>query len=48
MKNGDRLTCEIKGFGAGKLSVKLGYVNGTIGLHSTLRSCFVDCSQRAR
>ena len=32
MKNGDRLTCEIKGLSAGVLSVKLSYVQGTIGL----------------
>jgi putative salt-induced outer membrane protein YdiY len=32
MKNGDRLTCEIKGLSAGVLSVKLSYVDGTIGV----------------
>jgi Protein of unknown function, DUF481 len=32
MKNGDRLTCEIKGLSAGVLSVKLSYVQGTVGL----------------
>ena len=32
MKNGDRLTCEIKGLSAGVLSVKLTYVQGTVGL----------------
>lgn len=32
MKNGDRLTCEIKGLSAGVLSVKLSYAQGTIGL----------------
>jgi Protein of unknown function, DUF481 len=32
MKNGDRFTCEIKSLGAGVLSVKLDYVDGTIGI----------------
>src|SRR6202161_3264037 len=32
MKNGDRFTCEIKSLGAGVLSVKLDYVDGTISL----------------
>jgi hypothetical protein len=32
MKNGDRLTCEIKGLSAGVLSVKLSYVDGTISV----------------
>ena len=32
MKNGDRLTCEIKGLSGGVLSVKLKYVDGTIGV----------------
>ena len=32
MKNGDRMTCEIKGLSAGVLSVKLKYVQGTIGV----------------
>ena len=32
MKNGDRLTCEIKGLSAGVLSVKLSYAQGTIGV----------------
>jgi hypothetical protein len=32
MKNGDHLTCEIKGLSAGVLSVKLKYAQGTIGL----------------
>jgi Protein of unknown function, DUF481 len=32
MKNGDRLTCEIRGLSAGVLSVKLGYVQGTMGV----------------
>jgi hypothetical protein len=32
MKNGDRLTCEIKGLDAGVLSVSLDYVDGTISL----------------
>jgi hypothetical protein len=32
MKNGDHLTCEIKGLSAGVLSVKLGYAQGTINL----------------
>jgi hypothetical protein len=32
MKNGDRMTCEIKGLSAGVLSVKLSYAQGTIGL----------------
>ena len=32
MKNGDRFTCEIKGLSAGVLSVKLSYVDGTIGM----------------
>jgi Protein of unknown function, DUF481 len=32
MKNGDRLTCEIKGLSAGVLSVKLNYVDGTISV----------------
>ena len=32
MKNGDRLTCEIKGLSAGVLSVKLSYVRGTVGV----------------
>jgi hypothetical protein len=32
MKNGDRMTCEIKGLSAGRLSVRLKYVQGTIGV----------------
>jgi hypothetical protein len=32
MKNGDRMTCEIKGLSAGVLSVKLSYAQGTIGV----------------
>ena len=32
MKNGDRLTCEIKGLNGGVLSVKLNYVDGTIAV----------------
>ena len=32
MKNGDRFTCEIKSLSAGVLSVKLNYVDGTIGI----------------
>ena len=32
MKNGDRMTCEIKGLTAGVLSVKLKYVQGSIGV----------------
>ncbi len=32
MKNGDRFTCEIKTLSAGVLSVKLSYVDGTIGI----------------
>src|SRR5438309_5842159 len=32
MKNGDRLTCEVKGLSAGVLSVKLSYVDGTISV----------------
>jgi hypothetical protein len=32
MKNGDRMTCEIKGLSAGVLSVKLSYAQGTIAL----------------
>ena len=32
MKNGDRFTCEIKGLSAGVLSIKLSYVDGTIGV----------------
>src|ERR1700728_2750368 len=32
MKNGDRFTCEIKSLGAGVLSVKLSYVDGTIAV----------------
>jgi Protein of unknown function, DUF481 len=32
MKNGDRLTCEIKELSAGVLSVKLSYVDGTIAV----------------
>jgi hypothetical protein len=32
MKNGDRMTCEIKTLSAGVLSVKLKYVQGTIGV----------------
>src|SRR5271168_2997963 len=32
MKNGDRLTCEIRGLSAGVLSVKLNYVQGTMGV----------------
>ena len=32
MKNGDRMTCEIKGLSAGVLSVKLKYVQGSIGV----------------
>ena len=32
MKNGDRLTCEIKGLSAGVLSVKLSYAQGTVGV----------------
>jgi len=30
MKNGDRMTCEIKGLSDGVLYVKLDYVDGTI------------------
>jgi len=32
MKNGDRMTCEIKGLTDGVLSVKLDYVDGTVGV----------------
>jgi Protein of unknown function, DUF481 len=32
MKNGDRMTCEIKGLSAGVLSVRLKYVQGAIGV----------------
>ena len=32
MKNGDRITCEIKGLSAGVLSIKLSYVEGIVGL----------------
>ena len=32
MKNGDRFTCEVKGLSSGVLSVKLKYVDGTIGI----------------
>jgi hypothetical protein len=32
MKNGDRMTCEIKGLSAGVLSVKLSYAQGTIAV----------------
>jgi Protein of unknown function, DUF481 len=32
MKNGDRMTCEIRGLSAGVLSVKLKYVQGSIGV----------------
>src|SRR5271169_6628389 len=32
MKNGDRLTCEVKGLDAGALSVGLDYVDGTISV----------------
>jgi hypothetical protein len=32
MKNGDRLTCEIRGLSSGVLSVKLNYVQDTIGV----------------
>jgi hypothetical protein len=32
MKNGDRLTCEIRGLSAGVLSVKLSYAQGTMGV----------------
>jgi hypothetical protein len=32
MKNGDRLTCEIRGLSAGVLSVKLSYAQGTVGV----------------
>jgi hypothetical protein len=32
MKNGDRFTCEVKGLSGGILSVKLHYVDGTIGV----------------
>jgi hypothetical protein len=32
MKNGDRFTCEIKSLGGGVLSVKLSYVDGTVGI----------------
>ncbi|MGC1361823.1 MAG: hypothetical protein WA826_11655, partial [Silvibacterium sp.] len=32
MKNGDHMTCEIKGLSAGVLSVKLSYIDGTIGV----------------
>jgi Protein of unknown function, DUF481 len=32
MKNGDRFTCEIKGLSADVLSIKLDYVDGTIGV----------------
>jgi len=32
MKNGDHITCEIRGLSAGVLSIKLSYAEGTIGL----------------
>ena len=32
MKNGDRMTCEIKGLSAGVLSVKLSYAQGIISV----------------
>ena len=32
MKNGDHITCEIKALNAGVLSIKLSYVQGTIGV----------------
>ena len=32
MKNGDRMTCEIKGLNAGVLSVRLSYVQGIVGV----------------
>jgi hypothetical protein len=32
MKNGDRLTCEVKGLNAGVLSLKLSYAQSTIGV----------------
>src|SRR5271155_4307976 len=32
MKNGDRFTCEIKGLGAGVLSVKVKYVDGDMAV----------------
>ncbi|MGA3211119.1 MAG: DUF481 domain-containing protein [Terriglobales bacterium] len=32
MKNGDRITCEVKDLNAGVLSVSLDYVNGTVSL----------------
>jgi hypothetical protein len=32
MKNGDRLTCEVRALSAGVLSIKLKYVQGTIGV----------------
>ena len=32
MKNGDRITCEIKGLSAGVLSIRLSYVEGIVGL----------------
>ncbi len=32
MTNGDRITCEIKGLSGGVLSVKVSYIQGTIGL----------------
>jgi len=32
MKNGDRMTCEVKGLNAGVLSVSLDYVDGTISV----------------
>ncbi len=35
MKNGDRLTCEIRGLSEGVLSVKLSYAQGTIGVEWT-------------
>ena len=32
MRNGDHITCEIKALSAGVLSIKLSYVQGTIGV----------------
>ena len=32
MKNGDRMTCEVKGLDAGALSVSVDYIDGTISV----------------
>jgi hypothetical protein len=41
MKNGDRMTCEIKGLSAGVLSVSLSYAQGTIGVQWSAVACWI-------